>query len=69
MANATVGSRGRITIPIKVRHALQLDRGDRVEFVAVAPGRFEFTAATQSVRALKGLFGKPKRPTAGNYCS
>ena len=58
MSTATVSSRGRITIPAEVRHALQLTAGDRVEFIEVAPGRYEFTAATRSVRGLKGTFGK-----------
>ncbi|MEO7243038.1 MAG: AbrB/MazE/SpoVT family DNA-binding domain-containing protein [Variovorax sp.] len=61
MTTATVSSKGQITIPIDVRHALQVDAGDRVEFVQVEPGRFELIAATQSVRSLKGMFGKPAR--------
>ena len=32
--------------------------GDRVEFVEVEPGRYEFIAATRSVTDLKGMFGK-----------
>jgi len=61
MAAATVTSKGQITIPIEVRHALGIDAGDRVEFVEVEPGRFELVPATRSVTALKGMFGKPKR--------
>jgi len=38
-----------------------VDAGDRIEFVEVAPGRYEFIAATRSVRALKGMFGKPRK--------
>ena len=58
MTTATVSSKGQITIPSEVRQALQVKTGDRVEFVEVAPGRFEFMAATRSVTALKGMFGK-----------
>ena len=61
MTTATVSSKGQITIPVDVRHALKVDIGDRVEFVQVEPGRFELVAATQSVRSLKGMFGKPTR--------
>jgi AbrB family looped-hinge helix DNA binding protein len=61
MSSATVSSRGQITIPADVRHALNVRTGDRVEFVQVQPGRFELVAATRSVRELKGLFGKPAR--------
>ena len=59
MSTATVTSKGQITIPADVRQALQVGPGDRVEFVEVDPGRFEVVAATHSVKALKGLFGKP----------
>jgi antitoxin PrlF len=61
MATATLTSKGQITIPAEVRHALKVDAGDRVEFVEVAPGRYEFLAATQSVVQLKGMFGKPAK--------
>ena len=33
MTTATVSSKGQITIPADVRHALHVDVGDRVEFV------------------------------------
>lgn len=61
MTTATISSKGQITIPADVRHALRVDTGDRVEFVEVAPGRYEFVAATRSVTELKGMFGKAKR--------
>jgi antitoxin PrlF len=61
MTTATMTSKGQVTIPAAVREALGVDAGDRVEFVEVAPGRFELIAATQSVTALKGMFGKPRR--------
>ncbi len=58
MSTATLTSKGQITIPADVRRVLNVQSGDRVEFVQVEPGRFELVAATQSVRELKGLFGK-----------
>lgn len=58
MSTATVTSKGQITIPADVRQALQVEAGDRVEFLEVEPGRFEVVAATRSVRELKGMFGK-----------
>jgi antitoxin PrlF len=61
MAAATLTSKGQITVPVEVRQALGLDAGDRVEFVEVEPGRFELVPATQSVKTLKGMFGKPRR--------
>ncbi len=59
MTSATVTSKGQITIPARIREALHVSAGDRVEFVEVEPGRFEFIAATRSVTDLKGMFGKP----------
>jgi len=57
MSTATLTSKGQITIPADVRQALQVDAGDRVEFVQIAPGRYEFVAATRPVSDLKGMFG------------
>jgi antitoxin PrlF len=61
MTTATLTSKGQITIPAEVREALGVDTGDRVEFVEIGPGRYEFIAATKSVTALKGMFGKPRK--------
>lgn len=57
MSTATVTSKGQITIPANVRQALQVEAGDRVEFLEVEPGRFELVAATRSITELKGMFG------------
>ena len=61
MTTATLTSKGQITIPADVRRLLNVQTGDRVEFVQVEPGRFELVAATRSVRELKGMFGKATR--------
>lgn len=61
MSTATITSKGQITIPVDVRNDLKVDAGDRVEFIQIAPGRYEFVAATHSVSELKGLFGKPAK--------
>ena len=61
MTTATLTSKGQITVPAAVRAALGVDAGDRVEFVEITPGRYEFIAATRSVTALKGMFGKPRK--------
>jgi AbrB family looped-hinge helix DNA binding protein len=60
MSTATLTSKGQITIPVEVRNDLKVDAGDRVEFVLIAPGRYEFVAATSDVTALKGMFGQAK---------
>lgn len=59
MTTATITSKGQITIPAEVRHALAVDAGDRVEFVQIEPGQFLFMAANRSVKELKGMLGKP----------
>lgn len=64
MTTATLTSKGQITIPAEVRHDLKVDAGDRVEFIQIAPGRYEFMAATQNVTDLKGMFGKPQKPVS-----
>lgn len=61
MTTATLTSKGQITIPAAVREALGVEAGARVEFVEVAFGRYELIAATRSVGALKGMFGKPPK--------
>ncbi len=61
MSTATLTTKGQITIPADVRRLLNVQAGDRVEFVQIEPGRFELVPATRSVRELKGLFGQPGR--------
>jgi len=61
MSTATLTSKGQITLPAAVRHAMKVDIGDRVEFVEVAPGRFECVALTRNATELKGMFGKPTK--------
>lgn len=58
MTMAKLTSKGQITIPAAVRHDLKVDAGDHVEFIQIAPGRYEFVAATQNVTQLAGMFGK-----------
>lgn len=61
MTTATVTSKGQITIPADVRHALAVDAGDRVEFVQIESGQYLFMAVNRSVTELKGMFGKPAK--------
>lgn len=60
MAVATLTSKGQITIPSRVRAALGLEAGDRVEFIEHGRGQFAIVAATSSVRELKGLFQRKR---------
>jgi len=65
MAAATVTSKGQITIPARVRMALGVDAGDRIEFVEVGKGEFNIVAATRSVRELNGmLYRRGRKPVS-----
>lgn len=64
MTTATLTSKGQVTIPAAVRASLGVETGDRVEFVEVAPGRYEVVAATLPVTALKGIVPKPRKPVS-----
>ena len=61
MDQATLTSKGQITIPKRVRTRLHVDTGDRIDFIEVAPGRFEIVAATKDIRRLKGIVGKAEK--------
>jgi len=62
MTTATITSKGQITIPKDVRARLGVGTGDRVEFIEIKAGVFQMVAATQDVKALKGIVPKPKEP-------
>ena len=58
-------SKGQVTIPARVRQALGLDSGDRIEFVEIAKNQFAILPATGSVRELRGLLReRPKKPVS-----
>lgn len=64
MTTASITSKGQITIPVAVREAMNVGAGDRVEFVQIEPGRYEFVAATRPITALKGMFKRPAKPVS-----
>jgi AbrB family looped-hinge helix DNA binding protein len=64
MSTATITSKGQITIPATVRHALGLSTGDKVEFIEGDNGQFVLVAATLSVQSLKGIIRRPKTPVS-----
>jgi antitoxin PrlF len=62
MSTATITSKGQITIPVRVRAALGVDSGDRIEFVELEKGKFAMIPATRSLQELNGRFkGRRKR--------
>jgi len=65
LSTATITSKGQVTIPSKVRLALGLATGDRIEFVEVEKGQFAIVPATRSIRELNGMFrGRRTKPVS-----
>jgi antitoxin PrlF len=67
MSEATVTSKGQVTIPAEIRRAMGLTAGERVIFTQLDDGTTVFRAKRRSIMELKGLL-KParrrKRPVA-----
>jgi antitoxin PrlF len=64
MATATLTSKGQLTLPVAIRQALDVGPGDRIEFVQVAPGRFEIVAAVYQPEDIIGMVSKPDKPVS-----
>lgn len=64
MSNATVTSKGQITIPADVRARLNLNAGDRVAFVQTGENEFAMVPATRRVSELKGLIKHTGAPVS-----
>jgi AbrB family looped-hinge helix DNA binding protein len=62
MPVATLTSKGQITIPKEIREQLQVQTGDRIEFLIGTNGQVIIYPATSNVTTLKGLIPKPRRP-------
>jgi len=62
MPEATMTSKGQITIPKAVRESLQLATGDRVEFIGTDKG-FVIVPVRRDLNALCGMFkGRRAKP-------
>ena len=55
MSDATLTSKGQITIPANIRKALRLSTGERVVFTQLDDGTVIMRAKTRSILDLKGL--------------
>lgn len=58
---ATLTSKGQITIPKAVRDTLKLHVGDRIEFLVDPDGSVRIVPATRPVTELKALLSRPRR--------
>ena len=61
MPDATLTTKGQVTIPKAIRHHLRLDTGDRVSFVIHDDGTVVVQPVTRHVRDLAGLLHRPGR--------
>jgi len=59
---ATITSKGQLTIPKEIRNKLDLKAGDKVEFIFDENGRLEIIPINSSVKRLKGMLPPPVRP-------
>jgi AbrB family looped-hinge helix DNA binding protein len=58
MPTATMTSKGQITIPVKVRKALGLKPGVRIDFYEVEDGEYAFRPKNRSIMELEGCIPK-----------
>lgn len=69
MSEATVTSKGQITIPAEIRKSMGLVAGERVVFTQLSDGTTVMRAKTRSIHSLKGLLkrsGKKKKVAVSN---
>jgi AbrB family looped-hinge helix DNA binding protein len=60
MSQATITSKGQVTIPAMVRSGMKVGAGDKLEFVELGNGRYEVIAVTREVKTLKGFLKSNK---------
>jgi len=58
---ATITSKGQVTVPKKVREQLHLKPGDKIEFLVDENGTVRVVPVTAKVTQLKGMVPKPRR--------
>lgn len=60
MSEATVTTKGQVTIPADIRKSMGLSAQDRIVFTTLADGTVLMRAKTRSVVDLKGLLKRAK---------
>lgn len=58
---ATITSKGQVTVPKAIRDRLHLSPGDRIEFLVDEDGAVRVIPVTATLRQLKGMVQKPER--------
>lgn len=61
MSTAKITSKGQITIPIEIRTLLDLQNGDKVNFIVGDCGQVNFIPVTKNVTTLKVLSQNQKK--------
>ena len=59
---ATITSKGQVTVPKPIRDRLHLRPGDKIDFVLEADGGLRVVPVTAPVTDLKGILPKPRVP-------
>ncbi|MCJ2123073.1 AbrB/MazE/SpoVT family DNA-binding domain-containing protein [Methylobacterium sp. J-077] len=55
---ATITSKGQVTVPASLRKALGVKAGDKLVFTQDAHGRFLVAARTEALATLRGIVGR-----------
>ena len=61
---ATITSKGQVTVPKPIRDLLRLKAGDKMDFVLEDEGSVRVTPVNVSVTRLKGMVPKPEIPVS-----
>lgn len=61
---ATLTSKGQLTLPKALREKLSLSAGDRLEFIFDEEQGVRLVARHGSVRRLRGMLPRPERPVS-----
>ena len=59
MSEATLTSKGQITIPADIRRSMAINPQDRITFTPMPDGTVVMRAKTKSIRDLKGMLKPP----------
>lgn len=59
---ATITAKGQVTVPKPIRDKLRLKPGDRIDFILDSGDEVRVVPVTASVKQLKGMVPKPRKP-------
>lgn len=59
MSEATITSKGQVTIPKKIREKLNLNPGDKILFTETEEGDVKISTQKKSIHELRGILHRP----------